>query len=238
MIQRELMRMSFHNGWQTVFMQSAHIWAWWFESLVWLWIAGFRLFDETRGSALWTLVVFFISWNFLLYHLFSVEFSKLTGMLNQHVSMKVFETSSSRPSRLLASSHDFSMTCHLAKGCSLVQELHQRMQELNQRMFQLYQRLQQKEGYGSPTPLTWRRFTGRHGGKGQHHLDIQLSNPSTVKAGWGWSWRTGFGHRKIPGCNWLLGNAHVSEGSWICGMSFYHILSKFWCWLLFIPMQQ
>ena len=47
------------------------------------------------------------------------------------------------------------------------------MQELNQRMFQLYQRLQQKEGYGSPTPLTWRRFTGRHGGTASTHLDIQ-----------------------------------------------------------------
>lgn len=123
MIQRELMRMSFHNGWQTVFMQSAHIWAWWFESLVWLWIAGFRLFHETRGSALWTLVVFFISWNFLLYHLFSVEFSKLTGKLNQHVSMKLFETSysrPSRPSRLLAFSwffHDLSLGAAWCRSC-------------------------------------------------------------------------------------------------------------------------
>ena len=64
-------------------------------------------------------------------------------------------------------------------------------------------------------------------------LGLQQKFLPTVKAGWGWSWRAGFGHRKIPGCNWLLGNAHVSEGCWICGMSFYHILSLFWCWLLY-----
>lgn len=55
------------------------------------------------------------------------------------------------------------------------------MQELNQWIFQLYQwRLQQKEGYGSPTPLTWRRFTGRHG-EAQHHLDYSKKSVKLKK---------------------------------------------------------